>query len=214
MGSWPQTCCGYSSTIGLSFMKSPRRAKTGYGRQWNRARWMKTQRQNRAGLNFQRPAEALCLFEGGVGVGGIAHPAEKQGSCWQTNCRWTRKIYGQGSLGSRVTYPNPVRGEAPVAELGSSAMEKTGGKCWHAREPEAAELWELAERGSFSLSAECKVCCQGQNGVRLGQRFVLGVLGESWKHIPKSPESQGYQRKGSMDSCPGFHPTAPLTTRS
>lgn len=45
------------------------------------------------------------------------------------NCRWTRKIYVQGCLGSRVTYPNSGRGGAPVAELGRHAMEKTGGKC-------------------------------------------------------------------------------------
>lgn len=45
------------------------------------------------------------------------------------DCRWTRRIYVQGCLGSRVTHPNSERGGAPVAELGRHAMEKTGDKC-------------------------------------------------------------------------------------
>lgn len=86
-----------------------------HGRPCHRTGEMKAQGWDGASPNFQWPEGASGLSDGCVG---IAHPTEKWGSRWQTNCRWTRKIYVQGCLGSRVTYPDPGRGGAPVTELG------------------------------------------------------------------------------------------------
>lgn len=46
------------------------------------------------------------------------------------------------------------------------------------------------------------------------QQSVLGFPGEPLQCTPEPPESQGYQPKGSLGSCPAVHPTLLLMTTS
>lgn len=87
---------------------------------------MKTQSQNKAGLNFQRPAEASGLSER---VCGNSTSSGEAGQLLTDELQVDLEDLCARLPGSGVTNPSPVRGEAPVAELGSSAMEKTEGKC-------------------------------------------------------------------------------------
>lgn len=90
-------------------------------------------------------------------------------------------------------------------------MEKPEGKHRHTGEPEASVPWEELRVTAF-LFKDSTELFERSWGVWCGQQPVLGILGEPLQRTPAPPESQDYQPKGSLRSCPTVHPTLLLTT--